>query len=53
MDENLIFFSTLGDCLKGDACSLSLIEPKGSIVGPADQVVGIHSLYDAERTSHA
>jgi hypothetical protein len=53
MDENLIFFSPFGDSFKNDACYLSLVEPEGPVVCPAKQVVGIFSLYDTERASHA
>jgi len=52
MDENLIFFSALCDCLKGDACSLSLVETEGSVIGSAEQVVGVRGLYDTEWASH-
>ena len=40
MNEKVIFFMGFLDCLKDDACDLPLVEPEGSIVGPADQVVG-------------
>jgi len=53
MDSNLIFFSGLGDGFKGDASSLSLVEPEGAVIGPAEQVIRIFSLYDTQWSSHA
>ncbi len=53
MDENLIFFSTLRECLKDNARNLPLVEPEGPVIGPADQVVGVHCLDDPQWTSHA
>jgi len=40
MDKNLIFFSTLRECFKDDSRNLPLVESEGSVIGPADQVVG-------------
>jgi hypothetical protein len=40
MDEKVIFFHGLLECFKDDSCDLSLMEPEGPVVGPADQVVG-------------
>jgi len=53
MYSNLIFFSGLGNCFKGDASSLSLVEPEGAVIGPAEQVIRIFSLYDTHWSSHA
>ena len=39
MNEKVIFFMGFLDCLKDDAGDLPLVEPEGSIVGSADQVV--------------
>jgi len=52
MDKNLIFFGTLRECFKDDARNLPLVELEGSVIGPADQVVGEHCLDDTQWTSH-
>jgi hypothetical protein len=39
MDEKVIFFMGFPECTEEDASDLPLIEPEGSVVGPADQVV--------------
>jgi hypothetical protein len=53
MDKNLIFFSTLRECLKDDTRGLPLVKSEGSVIGPADQVVGVDVLDDPQWTSHA
>jgi len=40
MDEKVIFFMGFRKCLEHDAGDVPLVEPEGSVVGPADQVVG-------------
>ena len=40
MMSEKVFFKGFPDCLKDYACDLPLVEPEGSIVGPADQVEG-------------
>jgi hypothetical protein len=52
VNEKVIFFIGFPDRLEHDAGDLPLVEPEGSVVGPADQVVGELGLDDAERTSH-
>jgi hypothetical protein len=52
MDENLIFFNTFRDCLKSDSRGFLLIEPKGLVVGSANQVVRVRGLYNTEWASH-
>ena len=40
MNEKVIFFMGFFDCLKDDTGDLPLVEPEGSIVGSADQMIG-------------
>ena len=40
MDKKVIFFMGFLQCLEEYADDMSLVEPKGSIVCPADQMVG-------------
>ena len=42
--KKVIFFNGFLKCLKDYTYDLALVEPEGSIVGPADQVVGVYIL---------
>lgn len=53
MDKNIIFFGALGECFKDDACDVFLVESEGSVVGPADEVVGVFGLDDTWFPGHA
>jgi hypothetical protein len=53
VDGKAIFFHGFLQGLEDDPDGLSLVEPEGPVVGPADQVVGQLGLDDAKRTSHA
>ena len=53
MDLEPIFISDLLEDLGEDADGLFPVEPEGTVIGPADQVVWILGLYDAQWTSHA
>ena len=44
MNEKVIFFSTLHDCTEEQFGELLLVEPEGSVVCTADQMVWIFSL---------
>ena len=52
VDEKVIFFMGFLECMEDDTCDLSLVESECSIVGPADQVVGVDVLNDSQWTSH-
>ena len=52
VDEKVIFFMGFLQCLEDDSSDLSLVKPEGSIVGSADQMVGVDVLYDPQWTSH-
>ena len=52
VDEKVIFFMGFLQCLKEDTSDLSLAEPERSVVGPADQMVGVDVLYNPQWTSH-
>ena len=53
MDENIIFFSTFGECFKDYTCDLPLFETESSVIGSTDQVIGKFSLYDTRFSCHA
>ena len=40
MEEKGRFFDGFPESLKHDPCDLALVEPEGTVIGPADQVVG-------------
>ncbi len=40
VDEKVIFFMGFLECTKDNTSELPLIEPEGSVVSPADQMVG-------------
>ena len=52
MDKKVIFFMGFLQCLEEDTDNLTLVEPEGSVVCPADQMVGVDVLYDAQWPSH-
>ena len=52
VDEEVVLFVCLFECFEDDACDFSLIKAERSVVGPADQVVGVGVLDDAQWASH-
>ena len=52
VDEKAIFFMGFLQSLENDTDNLPLVEPEGSVIGPAYQVVGVDVLYDPQWTSH-
>ena len=46
VDEKAVFFMGFLQCLEDDSSDLSLVEPEGSVIGPAYQMVGVDVLYD-------
>lgn len=53
VDEKVIFFNSFLKSLEHDPGNLSFVEPEGSVVGPADQVIGVDVLNDSQWTAHA
>lgn len=53
VDEEVVLFHGFLQGFEDDAGDLSLVEPEGSVVGSADQVVGVDVLDDAQGPSHA
>lgn len=53
MEENVIFFGSFGESREDDAGDLFPSEAEGSVVGSADEVVGVFGLDDAGFPGHA
>jgi hypothetical protein len=52
VDEEVVFFVCLFEGLEDDPRNFSLFEPECSVVGPADQMVGVDVLNDPKWPSH-
>lgn len=52
VDEEVVFFVCLFEGLEDDPRNFSSFEPECSVVGPADQVVGVDVLNDPKWPSH-
>jgi hypothetical protein len=53
MDKKVIFFMGFPECLKDNPGDLPLVEPERPVISSADQMVGVHCLYNTQGTSHA